>query len=139
MQPLFDGFALRHKQMAAEALLEQATEQYRGVVLVAFQNVADALLALEADAKALSAAVAAEQAATRSLDLMRKQLEVGQISLPGLLTAQQALLQASLARVQAEASRLADTVALYQALGGGWWNRVRVPEVVAHTLERTPR
>lgn len=121
VQPLFDGFALHHKQKAAEAQLVQATEQYRGVVLVAFRNVADALMALEADAKALAAALEAERAAARSIELLRRQLEQGQISLPNLLVAQQALLQASLARVQAEAARLADTVALFQALGGGWW------------------
>ena len=73
-----------------------------------------------------AAAIAAEQAALRSIDLLRRQLEQGQISLPSLLTAQQAYLQTSLARVQAEASRLANTVALFQALGGGWWNRVLI-------------
>ena len=123
VQPLFDGFALHYKQKAAEELLVQAVEQYRGVVLVAFQNVADALLALDADAKALAAATEAERAASRSIELLRRQLEQGQISMPNLLAAQQAYLQASLARVQAEAARLADTVALFQALGGGWWNR----------------
>ena len=126
MQPIFDGYTLYYRQKAAEETLVQAVEQYRGVVLVAFQNVADTLLALEADAKSLSAAIAAEQAALRSIDLLRRQLEQGQISLPSLLTAQQAYLQTSLARVQAEASRLANTVALFQALGGGWWNRVLI-------------
>lgn len=121
VQPLFDGFALRHKQRAAEAQLVQATEQYRGVAIVAFGNVADALMALEADAKALAAATAAERAASRTIELLRRQLEQGQISLPNLLVAQQAYLQSSLARVQAQAARLADTVALFQALGGGWW------------------
>jgi NodT family efflux transporter outer membrane factor (OMF) lipoprotein len=123
VQPIFDGFSLHYKQKAAEHQLVQAMEQYRSVVLVAFQNVADALLALQADAKALAAAIEAERSATRNLDLLRRQLEEGQISLPSLLTAQQAVLQTSLARVQAEASRLADTVVLFQALGGGWWNR----------------
>lgn len=120
-QPLFDGYSLYYKQKAAEETLAQSVEQYRGVVLVAFQNVADALVALEADAKAVAAAIAAERAAARSIQLLRNQLEQGQISLPSLLTAQQAYLQTSLARVQAEASRLANTVALFQALGGGWW------------------
>lgn len=121
VQPLFDGFSLHHKQRAAEAQLVQATEHYKGVAIVAFGNVADALMALEADAKALSAAMAAERAASRTIELLRRQLEQGQISLPNLLAAQQAYLQASLARVQAQAARLADTVALFQALGGGWW------------------
>lgn len=130
-QPIFDGRTLYHKQKAAEALLEQAAQQYRGVVLQAFQNVADALMALDADAKALSAAIAAERSALRNIELLRRQLEQGQISLPNLLTAQQAYLQASLARVQAEAARLSDTVALFQALGGGWW---REPDAIARAI-----
>jgi outer membrane protein TolC len=85
--------------------------------------VADALGALQADARAVDAAIAAEQSATRTINLIRKQLESGQVSLPILIAAQQAYLNTSLARVQAQAARLADTVALFQALGGGWWNR----------------
>ncbi|MFL6934495.1 MAG: RND transporter, partial [Xanthobacteraceae bacterium] len=54
-------------------------------------------------------------------------VEQGQVSLPVLLAAQQAYLQTSLALVQAQATRLADTVALFQALGGGWWNRPPPP------------
>ena len=123
LQPVFDGGTLRYKQKAAEEAWTQSVAQYRSVVLIAFQNVADVLRALQADGRTLSAAVAAEQAAKRSLDLVRRQVEQGQVSLPILLNAQQAYLQTSLARVQAEASRLADTVALFQALGGGWWNK----------------
>ena len=123
LQPVFDGGTLRYKQQAAQEAWVQSVAQYRSVVLTAFQNVADVLRALQADARTLSAAVAAEQAASRSLDLVRRQLEQGQVSLPILLNAQQAYLQTSLARVQAEAARLADIVALFQALGGGWWNR----------------
>jgi NodT family efflux transporter outer membrane factor (OMF) lipoprotein len=123
VQPVFDGGTLRYKQQSAEEAWVQSVAQYRSTVLVAFQNVADSLRALQADGRALSAAVTAEQAASRSLDLVRRQLDQGQVSLPILLSAQQAYLQTSLARVQAEAARLADTVALFQALGGGWWNR----------------
>ena len=97
--------------------------QYRQTVLVAFQNVADVLRALQADARTVTAAIAAEESANRSIDLVRRQVEQGQVSSPVLLNAQQAYLQTSLARVQAQAARLADTVALFQALGGGWWNR----------------
>jgi NodT family efflux transporter outer membrane factor (OMF) lipoprotein len=123
LQPVFDGGTLRYKQKGAEEAWTQAIAQYRSTVLVAFQNVADVLRALQADGRALSAAITAEQAAKRSIDLVRRQVEQGQVSLPILLNAQQAYLQTSLARVQAEAARLADTVALFQALGGGWWNR----------------
>ena len=106
-----------------EAATAQAAAQYRSTVLVAFQNVADVLRALQSDARAVTAAIAAERSANRSIDLVRRQVEQGQVSIPILLNAQQAYLQTSLARVQAEAARLADTVALFQALGGGWWNR----------------
>ena len=123
VQTVFDGRALEAKQRAAEETFVQQTAQYKSVVLQAVQNVADVLLALEADARTVRAAREAEEAAMRSLDLVRRQLDQGQISLPTVLAAQQAYLQTAIASVQAQASRLADIVALYQALGGGWWNR----------------
>jgi NodT family efflux transporter outer membrane factor (OMF) lipoprotein len=123
LQPVFDGGTLYYKQKAAEESLVQAVALYRSTVLTAFQNVADVLGAIQADTRALEAAIAAEQSAQRSIDLVRKQVEQGQVSLPNLLNAQQAYLLTSLARVQAHAARLADIVALFQALGGGWWNR----------------
>ena len=123
-QTVFDAGTRYYKQKAAEEATAQAAAQYRSVVLTAFQNVADVLRALQSDARALSAAVAAEESAQRSIDLVRRQVEQGQVSSPVLLIAQQAYLQTSLVRVQAQGARLADTVALYQALGGGWWNRL---------------
>lgn len=122
-QMLFDGGTLQHRQRAAEEALTQAAAQYRSTVLVAFQNVADTLHALHADADALKAAVRAEQAAKATVDIARKQLEVGYINYLALLSAEQAYQQASMALVQAQATRLGDTAALFQALGGGWWNR----------------
>jgi NodT family efflux transporter outer membrane factor (OMF) lipoprotein len=122
-QTVFDAGTLLYKQRQAEETFTQTTAQYRSVVLVAFQNVADTLRALEADSRAVSAAITAERSAARGIDLIRTQIEQGQASLPVLIPAQQAFLQTSLARVQAEALRLADAVALFQALGGGWWNR----------------
>jgi NodT family efflux transporter outer membrane factor (OMF) lipoprotein len=131
-QPMFDGFSLYHKQKAAQAAFAQADAQYRSTVITAFQNVADVLRALEADARTYKAASAAETAAFKSLDITRKQLSAGQVSSIVLLNAQQTYLQASLVRVQAQAARLADTAALFQALGGGWWNRADVsPQTVA--------
>ena len=127
-QTLFDAGTLENKQRAAEESLNQTAALYRSVVLTAFQNVADTLRALQADSRALEAAIAAERSASRNIDLVRRQVEQGQFSVPILLAAQQAYLLTSLARVQAEAARLADTVALFQALGGGWWNR---PESLA--------
>jgi NodT family efflux transporter outer membrane factor (OMF) lipoprotein len=130
LQPVFDGGTLRYKQKAAEEAWTQSVAQYRSAVLTAFQNVADTLGALQADSRAVGAAIAAEQSAARSIDLIRRQVAQGQVSLPILITAQQAYLQTSLARVQAQAARLTDTVALFQALGGGWWNRPQAPDAV---------
>jgi len=122
-QPIFEGGALLHRQRAAEANLAQAKAQYRAAVLGAFQNVADTLQALQADSRALAAAARAEHAAADTLDLTRKQLAVGQVYGPAVLLAEQAYQQALAGRVSAQAARYADTVALFQALGGGWWNR----------------
>jgi len=122
-QTLFAGGTLLHKQRAAEQGLAQAAAQYRSTVLTAFQNVADTLYAIHADARNLAAAVEAERAAKLTLDLTRKQREFGQVSKLAVLTAEQTYQQASIALVQAQAARLGDTAALFQALGGGWWNR----------------
>jgi outer membrane protein TolC len=122
-QTLFAGGTLLHRKRAAEAAFDQAAAQYRSTVIAAFHNVADALNALQADADALRAAVNSEHAAKKSLDLVTKQLQVGQVNYLALLNAQQAYQQALLNLSQARASRFADTAALFQALGGGWWNR----------------
>lgn len=125
-QPIFQGGELLHKERAAKAAYVQAAEQYRSVVLAAFQNVADTLNALEQDAEALNAAAAAEAAASATLELTRQQLQFGYVGQPALLTAEQTYQQAMINLVQARANRYADTAALFQALGGGWWNRTEV-------------
>jgi NodT family efflux transporter outer membrane factor (OMF) lipoprotein len=118
--PIFDGFTLYNKQKAAEAALSQAEAQYRATVITAFQNVADALRALQSDARAMRAARHAEETAKASLEVVQKQLEAGQVNQLAVLNAQQTYLTASVVRVQAEANRLSDTAALFMALGGGW-------------------
>jgi len=135
LQPLFAGGTLRHRQRAAEAAFAQAAAQYRSTVLSAFQNVADALYALQSDAAALKAAVAAEQAAKTSLDLTLRAQQLGAVTFLAVLSAQQTYRQALLTRVQAHAARLVDVVALFQALGGGWWQR---PEREAAPLPVPP-
>jgi NodT family efflux transporter outer membrane factor (OMF) lipoprotein len=122
-QTIFDAGALLHKQRAAQAAFDQVASQYKATVLTAFQNVADALHALQDDAAALKAAAASETAAKTSLDIVERQLKLGAVNYVALLTAQNTYQTALSARVQAEAARLADTAALFQALGGGWWNR----------------
>jgi len=120
--PIFQGGALMHQEHAAKAAYTQAAEQYKSTVLTAFQNVADTLTALDQDAEGLKAANAAEAAAKVSLDLAEEQYQRGYASYLALLNAQQAYQQDRIALVQAQAARLADTAALFQALGGGWWH-----------------
>jgi len=120
---LFDGGTLLHRQRAAEAAFEQAAAQYRSTVISAFQSVADAMHALEADAETLKAAVASEQAAKVTLDLTLTAQQLGAVNYLAVLSAQQGYRQALLTRVQAQAGRFTDTVTLFLALGGGWWNR----------------
>ena len=112
-----------HRERAAKAAFTQAAEQYRSTVIAAFQNVADTLHALQQDADALKAASAATDAAKLTLDLTSSQVRAGYAGYLALLSAEQAYQQALINLVQARANRYADTAALFQALGGGWWNR----------------
>jgi NodT family efflux transporter outer membrane factor (OMF) lipoprotein len=121
--PLFQGGTLLHRQRATEAQFQVASAQYQQTVITAFQNVADVLRALESDADALGAAETAERAAWSSLDIARGQVKQGAIAYYSLLTSEQAYQATHLALVQAQTARLSDTAALFQALGGGWWNR----------------
>ena len=122
-QPIFEGGSLLHQERAAKAANEQAEAQYRTTVVAAFQNVADTLFAIRSDADTLAAAQTSASAAAKSLAIAQRQLVLGDISEVALLNAQQTAQQAQIAVASAQASRYADTVALFQALGGGWWNR----------------
>lgn len=127
-EPIFQGGALWHRERAARAAYVQAREQYRNAVLVAFQNVADTLNALEQDGNALQTAAAAADSARLTLDLTGRQWQSGYVGYLALLNAEQAYQQARIALVQAQANRYADTAALFQALGGGWWHRADLPQ-----------
>jgi NodT family efflux transporter outer membrane factor (OMF) lipoprotein len=122
-QPVFQGGALLHRQRAAQATFAQVGAQYRAIVVDAFQNVADVLESVQTDAQTLQATAAAEQAASRSLDMASERLRVGEGPYLSVLAARQAYEAARIASIQARAARLADTVALFEAAGGGWWNR----------------
>ena len=122
-QTIFDGNTLLHQQRAAEQALHEAAAQYQNTVIAAYQNVADTLHAMLSDADALAAAVEAEHAAKVSLDLSQARRQSGYDDYLSELAAQAAYQQAVLSLVQAEATRFGDTAAMYQALGGGWWNR----------------
>ena len=117
-QTLFEGGTLLHRKRAADAALDQAAAMYRSTVLTAFQNVADALHALDTDADALNAASRAADAAQKSLGVAHHQLELGSVSYLALLSAELIYSQAVVSVAQARANRYADTAALFQALGG---------------------
>jgi NodT family efflux transporter outer membrane factor (OMF) lipoprotein len=123
LQPFFRGGALEATRRAAVAEFDQSAAQYRETVLQAFRDVADVLRALEYDAITLKAQADAESAARETLEIARKQVRLGATSYLSLLDAQRQYHLARILLVRAEAARFADTAALYQALGGGWWNR----------------
>jgi NodT family efflux transporter outer membrane factor (OMF) lipoprotein len=126
LAPIFDGGTLLHQQRGARAAYTETAEQYRGTVLTAFQNVADTLSALEHDAEAVKASAAAADAGKASLDLARLRYKDGYDPYVAVLNAEQTYQQARLSLVQAETNRFTDTVALYQALGGGWWHQAQI-------------
>jgi NodT family efflux transporter outer membrane factor (OMF) lipoprotein len=123
LQPIFHAGQLQARKRGAVAAYDQAFAQYQLAVLGAFQNVADVLFALEFDAVALKAQAEAEAAARESLEMTRKQLQFGSANYLALYNAQRQYEQAKISLVQAQAARYADTAALFQALGGGWWRR----------------
>ncbi len=133
LQPLFRGGALTAQRRAAIDAYDQAAAQYRQTVLLAFQNVADTLRALDDDARLLQAQANAEAAARESLALAERQFQLGAVSYLTLLNAQRQYHLARVLLTQAQANRYADTAALFQALGGGWWQRPAAAELPAST------
>lgn len=119
-QPIFDAGKLRAEKREAVAAFKQSAAHYKATVLVAFQNVADALAAIQVDAKALKTQIIAERAAHSTLVLARKQYQLGATSYITLLDAARQYQTTRITRIQAQAARYADTIALLQALGGGW-------------------
>jgi NodT family efflux transporter outer membrane factor (OMF) lipoprotein len=128
-QPIFEGGQLMHKKRAAVDAYDQAAAQYQATVVGAFQNTADALHALRADAAADLAADNAAQASAKSLQIARRQLELGDVNQLTVLAAEQTYAQARIAALQARANRYSDAAGLFQALGGGWWNRCQAKSV----------
>jgi NodT family efflux transporter outer membrane factor (OMF) lipoprotein len=123
LQPVFRGGELIAKRRSAIAAYDQAAAQYRQTVLKAFQDIADVLIALESDARTLQAEAEAEAAAKSALEVVEKQYALGAVSYPALLITQRDYQKTRINVIAARAQRYADTAALFQALGGGWWNR----------------
>jgi NodT family efflux transporter outer membrane factor (OMF) lipoprotein len=132
-QPIFEGGTLRARKRAAVAALDVAAAQYSSTVNTAFRNVADALVAIERDAETLRAALAAQKTSAASLAVARAQYAAGGGTYLNVLTAEQSDYSARLTLVTARAARFTDTVALFQALGGGWWNRTDIDPKIAQS------
>ena len=132
-QPIFNGGTLRAQQRAAVAQFDRAAAQYRSTVLSSFTDVANVLAALQRDAEALQVQLYAEETARQSLDITTERFQAGAIAYLALLDAQRTYQQARILLVIAQANRYEDTVALFTALGGGWWNRQDVREEYATT------
>ncbi len=123
VQPLFEGGSLFYQRRAAIATMRAAAATYQDTVILAFQNVSDVLVSLTNDARALQADRAAETATRESLDVAEAQYRAGAVPYTTVLTAEQSYEKSVIIRIQATAQRYADTAALFQALGGGWWQR----------------
>lgn len=122
LQPIFHAGELKAKKKSAVAAYDKAFAQYRSTVLQSFQNVADVLRALETDAQTLKAEREAEVSAKDSLDLARKQFDLGAVSYLVLLASERQYQQSRIGVIKARVSRMTDTAALFQSLGGGWWH-----------------
>ena len=125
-QPLFNG-GLKAGSNAAEASMQAAGANYQETVLEALRSVADVLRQLDNDAQALQAQTAADTSAQESLRLVQEQYRLGAASYLQLLTAQQQFQQTRIGLIAAQAARLADSAALYQAMGGGELEPPRAP------------
>lgn len=126
VQPIFHGGELHAQKRAKEAAYEQSLGAYRQAVLQGLQNVADSLRALEADAGTLQARADNAQQTHDTLSIVSEQYRLGGVSQLTLLDAERQARQAALDLSQARATRLADSAALIQALGGGWWGEESV-------------
>lgn len=131
VQPLFRGSELRARTRSAQAAYEAAAAAYRQTVLDGFRQVADALRALQSDARAYDAYDTAWRRADDAARIARDRYQAGGISHLDVLDSQRQLLQTRIARGAADAARYADTAALLQALGGGWWNTPPADPVAA--------
>jgi NodT family efflux transporter outer membrane factor (OMF) lipoprotein len=123
--PVFQGNSLWYVRRASIDAYQQSQATYRQTVLGAFEQVADSLKALEHDAEGLQAQVEAQRAAGEALNLLQVNYRAGLVAFPDVLTADVQFHQATIGWLQALAQRHQDTVALFVALGGGWWNEVR--------------
>jgi outer membrane protein TolC len=122
-QPLYNGGALKAEQRKAQAAYDEANSEYRQTVIEAFQQVADTLYAIQNDAQTFQSRTAAAEQAEAAYQIDVQRYQAGGISRLALLEAQRQQLQTALDRSSSAENRYLDSATLFQALGGGWWNR----------------
>lgn len=127
LAPIFHGGKLRSERRAAVEAYRQSIATYRSTVLTAFSDVATSLNALVNGADAVDARTRALAAATDTRKLVAANYQAGLVSYLDVLTAEIQYQQARIGQIEARAQRLQDTVALFIALGGGWWALADVP------------
>ena len=131
--PVFQGGTRWYNRKAAIDAYQKSLQDYRGTVLTAFEQVADVLKALQHDAEAMQANDEAARDAAQALSLIQANYTAGLVNYVDVLIADEQYRQSKMAYVQALAQRYQDAVALYVALGGGWWKAPHTEAMPAST------
>lgn len=134
--PIFDGGTLKARERGAREALRQSAAQYRATVVMALQSVADTLQSIHYGATSLQATADVADKAKSVMELTRRQYGRGYLDRLALIEAEQTYRQALLDVTQARATRLGDTAALFQALGGGWWHRPSTDSASAEQVQQ---
>jgi multidrug efflux system outer membrane protein len=118
--PIFQGGALRAQYRAAKASFDEALAAYQQSVLVAMQEVSDALISRQKQAETLVYDNQAVVNLADSVQIATERYLNGKSSYFEVLQAQQELYPSQRAQVQTQVAELVAVVQLYKALGGGW-------------------
>jgi NodT family efflux transporter outer membrane factor (OMF) lipoprotein len=119
-QTLLSGGQRSAAVAAARAAYDQSVANYRETVLAAFQNVEDELATLRILGQQIGVDQAAVQAAQRAVEITLNEYQAGTVSYTTVITAQVTLLSDRETALLVQENRLIASVALVQALGGGW-------------------
>jgi NodT family efflux transporter outer membrane factor (OMF) lipoprotein len=118
--PLFEGGLLRAQLAQAYAQMRQVSEQYRSVVLAAFQQVEDDLSLLNNLGREAGLTQAAVADATRTFNMSLSMYMDGAVNYLEVAVAQEQLLGQQVSAIALETRRQLASVQLIHALGGGW-------------------
>jgi NodT family efflux transporter outer membrane factor (OMF) lipoprotein len=126
-QPIFDGGKILGNFELAKAKQDELLQTYRKTVVQAFADVDTALTNVRETTNRLRLQGDVVASSRRAYQLAGDQLRAGTADIVTVLNVQTTLFQAEDALVQAQLARLQAIVSLYQALGGGWEPRMERP------------